>query len=84
MKPILFDFGFSLPLLGPVNFPAYFTLYWGKEPPRIGASHAAIAPYGPFECGDGEIIFLGLQNEREWERFCEIVLSVTSILPYLV
>jgi phosphatidylglycerol:prolipoprotein diacylglycerol transferase len=26
MRPILFDFGFSLPLLGPVNFPAYFTL----------------------------------------------------------
>ena len=58
-----------------MGFPAYFTLYGGKEPPRIGASHAAIAPYGPFECGDGEIIFLGLQNEREWERFCETVLE---------
>ena len=43
-----------------MGFPAYYTLYGGKEPPRTGASHAAIAPYGPFECGDGEIIFLGL------------------------
>jgi itaconate CoA-transferase len=58
-----------------MGFPAYFTLYGGKEPPRTGASHAAIAPYGPFECGDGETIFLGLQNEREWERFCEEVLE---------
>jgi itaconate CoA-transferase len=58
-----------------MGFPAYFTMYGGKEPPRTGASHAAIAPYGPFRCGDGEVIFLGIQNEREWERFCEVVLG---------
>src|ERR687890_1517171 len=58
-----------------MGFPAYYAMYGGKEPPRTGASHAAIAPYGPFECGDGEIIFLGIQNEREWERFCEAVLE---------
>jgi itaconate CoA-transferase len=58
-----------------MGFPAYFALYGGKEPQRTGASHAAIAPYGPFECGDGETIFLGIQNEREWERFCEVVLD---------
>jgi len=34
-----------------MGFTAYFTFYGGKEPPRTGASHAAIAPYGPFECG---------------------------------
>src|ERR671920_132929 len=58
-----------------MGFPAYFSLYGGEEPKRSGASHAAIAPYGPFECGDGEIIFLGIQNEREWARFCEEVLE---------
>ncbi|MCA1719305.1 MAG: CoA transferase [Actinobacteria bacterium] len=62
-----------------MGFPAYFTLYGGKEPPRTGASHAAIAPYGPFECGDGEVIFLGIQNEREWERFCEVVLEQSAL-----
>jgi phosphatidylglycerol---prolipoprotein diacylglyceryl transferase len=46
MRPILLDFGFSLPLLGPVNFPAYFTLLtisfivgmWmtKREAPRLG------------------------------------------------
>ena len=43
--------------------------------PRTGASHAAIAPYGPFEAGDGKVVFLGLQNEREWVKFCEAVLE---------
>jgi len=57
-----------------MGFPAYFAHYGGEEPKRSGASHAAIAPYGPFECGDGEIVFLGIQNEREWARFCEEVL----------
>ena len=58
-----------------MGFPAYFAFYGGQEPQRSGARHAAIAPYGPFECGDGEVIFLGIQNEREWERFCEVVLE---------
>jgi len=58
-----------------MGFPAYFTGYGGKQPPRTGASHAAIAPYGPFEAGDGKAVFLGLQNEREWVEFCEAVLE---------
>ncbi|HSK99031.1 MAG TPA: CaiB/BaiF CoA-transferase family protein [Rubrobacteraceae bacterium] len=62
-----------------MGFPAYFAGYGGEEPPRTGASHAAIAPYGPFECGDGEVVFLGIQNEREWERFCEVVLGQRAL-----
>jgi len=62
-----------------MGFPAYYAMYGGKEPPRAGASHAAIAPYGPFECGDGKVIFLGIQNEREWERFCEVVLEQPAL-----
>ena len=62
-----------------MGFPAYYAMYGGKEPPRTGASHAAIAPYGPFECGDGKLIFLGIQNEREWERFCEVVLEQPAL-----
>ena len=58
-----------------MGFPAYYALYGGKEPPRSGAHHASIAPYGPFGCGDGEQIFFAIQNEREWERFCEVVLG---------
>jgi itaconate CoA-transferase len=57
-----------------MGFPAYFAGYGGEEPRRSGASHASIAPYGPFGCGDGEVVFLGIQNEREWKKFCEEVL----------
>ncbi len=62
-----------------MGFPAYFTAYGGEQPPRTGASHAAIAPYGPFAAGDGKAVFLGIQNEREWARFCETVLKQPEV-----
>jgi crotonobetainyl-CoA:carnitine CoA-transferase CaiB-like acyl-CoA transferase len=62
-----------------MGFPAYFTMYNDRQPPRTGASHAAIAPYGPYPCGDGEIVFLGIQNEREWKKLCEEVLGDASL-----
>jgi len=31
-----------------MGFPLYYATYGGTEPPRAGASHAAIAPYGPY------------------------------------
>ena len=58
-----------------MGFPLYYTMYGGSPPPRSGAHHAAIAPYGPFTGADGETVFLGLQNEREWARFCDQVLQ---------
>jgi itaconate CoA-transferase len=58
-----------------MNFPAYFTAYGGEAPPRTGAHHATIVPYGPFRAGDGGTVFLSVQNEREFERFCEMVLE---------
>jgi len=58
-----------------MSYPAYFTAYGGTPPPRTGASHATIAPYGPFPTGDGKTVFLGIQNEREWVRFCAEVLE---------
>jgi itaconate CoA-transferase len=58
-----------------MGFPAFFAGYGGEEPKRSGASHAAIAPYGPFACADGQTVFLGIQNEREWGAFCAGVLE---------
>ena len=62
-----------------MGYPAYFTAYGGEAPPRTGARHAAIAPYGPYTAGDGKTVYLGLQNEREWARFCELVLQQPSL-----
>jgi itaconate CoA-transferase len=58
-----------------MGFPAYYTGYGGTPPPRSGARNAVIAPYGPYTAGDGKIVYLGLQNEREWTKFCEVVLE---------
>jgi itaconate CoA-transferase len=56
-----------------MSYATYYSL-GGSAPRRTGASHATIAPYGPSKTGDGKIVYLGLQNEREWKRFCEAVL----------
>ena len=58
-----------------MGFPMYYAVYGGTPPPRTGASHAAIAPYGPFSCQDGKLVFIGIQNQREWAVFCESVLA---------
>ncbi len=57
-----------------MGFPAYFTAYGGTAPPRSGAHHATIVPYGPFRAGDGRTVFISVQNEREYRNFCERVL----------
>jgi crotonobetainyl-CoA:carnitine CoA-transferase CaiB-like acyl-CoA transferase len=57
-----------------MGFPLYYTLDGAPPPPRSGAAHATIEPYGPFPAGDGGTVMLGLQNEREWVAFCEHVL----------
>jgi itaconate CoA-transferase len=58
-----------------MGYAAYFAAYNSTPPPRTGASHATIAPYGPFRAGDGKQVNLGLQNEREWAHFCTLVLE---------
>ncbi len=55
--------------------PAYYAAYGGTAPPRTGSNHASIAPYGPFRAGDGGALMLGIQNAREWTRFCRDVLG---------
>ena len=57
-----------------MGFPALFAAYGGSAPPRSGAYHATIVPYGPFKAGDGGTVFLSVQNEREFARFCAKVL----------
>ena len=58
-----------------MSYPLYYSMDGASPPPREGASHSSIYPYGPFEAGDGKVVMLGLQNEREWVVFCEKVLQ---------
>lgn len=57
-----------------MGYPLYYAYDGAPPPPRTGASHASIYPYGPFQAGDGKMVMLGLQNEREWTAFCDTVL----------
>jgi itaconate CoA-transferase len=57
-----------------MGYPLYYAFDGAAPPPRAGAAHATIYPYGPFPCGDGKTVMLGLQNEREWVQFCNQVL----------
>lgn len=57
-----------------MGYPLYYAYENAPPPPRAGAAHATIYPYGPFPAGDGGTVMLGLQNEREWRMFCDKVL----------
>ena len=56
-----------------MGFPLYFAFDGAPPPPRNGAGHATIYPYGPYATSDGSVFF-GLQNDREWAAFAEIML----------
>ncbi|SCK26208.1 itaconate CoA-transferase [Variovorax sp. HW608] len=58
-----------------MSYPLYYAFEGAAPPPRAGAAHATIYPYGPFPAGDGRTVMLGLQNEREWMAFCKTVLG---------
>jgi itaconate CoA-transferase len=63
-----------------MNYPLYYAYKGATPPARAGASHATIYPYGPFVAGDGNIVMLGLQNEREWQIFCTQVLMQPELV----
>jgi itaconate CoA-transferase len=56
-----------------MGYPVYYTAYSGSQPERTGASHATIAPYGPFRTKDGAIV-VAVHNDQEWQRFATDVL----------
>ncbi len=62
-----------------MGFPMYYAFEGAAPPPRAGAAHATIYPYGPFPVGDGSEVMMGLQNEREWAAFCKIVLKQPDV-----
>jgi len=65
-----------------MGFPLYYAFDGAPPPARAGAMHASICPYGPFACGDGRSVMLGIQNEREWQSFCEHVLGDAALATH--
>ncbi len=62
-----------------MGYPMYYAYGGAAPPPRSSAVHATIYPYGPFVARDGGTVMLGLQNEREWLVFCEVVLQQPAL-----
>ena len=62
-----------------MGFPMYYGFDGAAPPPRAGASHATIFPYGPFAVGDGASVMLAVQNDREWQSFCVHVLETPEL-----
>jgi len=62
-----------------MSHPLNYTHFGGTAPKRSGPDHATIVPYGRFKCGDGAYVMLGIQNEREWAKFCTGVLSMPEL-----
>jgi itaconate CoA-transferase len=58
-----------------MGYPLYYSFEGAPPPKRTGAFHSSVFPYGPFLAGDGKEIFFGLQNEREWLAFCQVVME---------
>jgi itaconate CoA-transferase len=55
-----------------MGYAMYYTM-GGSAPPRTGARHATIAPYGAYRTADGQVLF-GIHNNREWATFATDVI----------
>ena len=62
-----------------MGYPLYYAFDGAEPPPRAGAAHATIYPYGPFVAGDGKAVLLGVHSEREWIVFCAKVLEQPAL-----
>lgn len=62
-----------------MGYPAYYTYYGSQRPARTGIRHATIFPYGAFAVGQDETIMLAIQNDHEWQTFCQKVLQLPNL-----
>lgn len=53
--------------------------YGHAAPERGGLKHPSIAAYGAFICSDGREVVLAVQNDREWQAFCQHVLQQPAL-----
>ncbi len=52
--------------------PYLLDRYGGAAPKRVGLAHPGICPYGMFTSADGVSFIMSIQNEREWQRLCQV------------
>jgi crotonobetainyl-CoA:carnitine CoA-transferase CaiB-like acyl-CoA transferase len=59
--------------------PLLLSSLTGSPPPRTGARHASIVPYGSYSTAGGDEILIAVQNEAEWVRLCRDVLGLPGM-----
>jgi crotonobetainyl-CoA:carnitine CoA-transferase CaiB-like acyl-CoA transferase len=62
-----------------MNVPYLQSVYGGKVPARTGLHHPSIAPYGAYLCRGGDQLIISIQNEREWQRLCAMILGDAAL-----
>jgi itaconate CoA-transferase len=66
-----------------MGFPLYYAYEGAEPPPRTGSDHASIYPYGVFTTAEKTLLLIGIQNQREWENFCALILSDQELITDL-
>lgn len=56
----------------------YTQMHTGQQPPRMGLSHSAIAPYDAYPTTDGEVL-IGVQSDSAWRTLAADVLGSTEL-----
>ncbi|KRF21064.1 CoA-transferase [Nocardioides sp. Soil797] len=64
-----------------LGHPLYMHLYGGVQIPRMGLSHASIAPYDAYPSADGQIL-IGVQNDRGWRALVTQVLDLPGLAEH--
>jgi crotonobetainyl-CoA:carnitine CoA-transferase CaiB-like acyl-CoA transferase len=62
-----------------MNVPLLYYEGTGRAPARVGLAHPSICPYGAFATADDSLVLISIQNEREWARFCAVVLRAPDL-----
>lgn len=65
-----------------MSVPLLHQEYAGQAPQRVGLNHPSIAPYGAYSAGDGSQVVFSIQNEREWQSFCDTVLQSPALATH--
>ena len=60
--------------------PYLLDRYGGAAPERVGLAHPGICPYGVFTSADGVSFILSIQNEREWQRLCDVGIENSELI----
>lgn len=61
-----------------MNVPYLQRRYGGKDIKPAGLAHPTIAPYGSFQCEDGQLV-ISIQNEAEWIMLCRDILCAGEL-----